>query len=166
MAGINPQTGLFDYNYQPSNAYQGSDVSQAATSSYGAPADMSAWQNQQPINNNQMANYTPTNTPSVSAPQINAGNGWWDSVTGFFGGDKQKTGGDTGGGMFDNFGGKDGWGMPAIQGASGLAQAWLGFEQLGQAEDQLKFQKGVYADQKSDYEEAMALRAKARAGAY
>ena len=55
------------------------------------------------------------------------------------------------GGMFDGFLGNtqngvttQGWGIPAIQAVGGLANSWLGFQQLGLAEDQFKFQKDAF----------------------
>ncbi len=61
------------------------------------------------------------------------------------------------------FGGTDalgnqtsGWAAPAIGAASGLAQSWLGFQNLGMAKDQLSFQKSAWQDQfniqKEEYE--------------
>jgi hypothetical protein len=43
--------------------------------------------------------------------------------------------------------GRDGWAMPAIGTISGLANTWLGFKQLGIAEDSLDFQKGAFSKQ-------------------
>ncbi len=61
------------------------------------------------------------------------------------------------------FGGTDssgnqtsGWASPAIGAATGLAQSWLGFQNLGQAKDQLSFQKSAWQEQfniqKEEYE--------------
>ncbi len=83
-----------------------------------------------------------------------------------------NTGGATGAGAgggnswlsFDSaFGGTNaqgqqstGWASPALGAATGLAQSWLGFQNLGVAKDQLSFQKSAWQDQfniqKEEYE--------------
>jgi hypothetical protein len=40
-----------------------------------------------------------------------------------------------------------GWGIPALQGINGLAQSWLGFQNLGLAKDQFSFQKDSFTKQ-------------------
>lgn len=37
--------------------------------------------------------------------------------------------------------------LPAAQAVGGLAQSWLGFQNLGLAKDQFNFQKGAFNDQ-------------------
>lgn len=58
------------------------------------------------------------------------------------------------GGMFSGFSegmgdifGKDGWGIGAFGALSGLAQAFLGSQQLGVAKDTLNFQKSAFDTQ-------------------
>jgi hypothetical protein len=50
-------------------------------------------------------------------------------------------GGNSGGGMFDNMLGEDGWGSLALGGVKAGMGAYFGFKQLGAAKDQLNFQK-------------------------
>ncbi|QPG06979.1 hypothetical protein IT774_07700 [Salinimonas marina] len=61
-----------------------------------------------------------------------------------------------------------GMAMPAISAASGLAQSWLGFQQLGLAKDQFGFQKQAFNDQYNQqtqqYNTMIADRANARLG--
>ena len=48
-------------------------------------------------------------------------------------------------GTFDNnnkF--QQGWGMPALQGLTGLAQSWLGFQNYNLAKDQFAFEKDAW----------------------
>jgi hypothetical protein len=40
-----------------------------------------------------------------------------------------------------------GFGLPALQGINGLAQSWLGFQNLGLAKDQFSFQKDSFTKQ-------------------
>ena len=67
---------------------------------------------------------------------------------------KSTAGGGDSGGMFSGFGegmgdifGKDGWGIGAFGALSGLAQAFLGSQQLGVAKDSLNFQKSAFDTQ-------------------
>lgn len=41
----------------------------------------------------------------------------------------------------------NGWGVPAMQGLGGLAQSWLGFQNLNLAKDQFNFQKDSFLQQ-------------------
>ena len=145
MAGINPQTGLFDPNYNAFGAGSG-----MAGGYQGSPVDMSMFKTPVP----QVADVGSMNVPKYTQTQTPMGN-LLDT--------QGVTPPASGGGMFDNFLGKEGWGAPAIQGASALANSWLGFQNLGVAKDQLSFQKGAYQDQRKDYEDAMARKATALA---
>lgn len=58
--------------------------------------------------------------------------------------------------------------MPALGAASGLAQSWLGFKNLGLQKDQFNFQKGAFNDQYNQqvaqYNTSIEDRANARLG--
>lgn len=84
--------------------------------------------------------------------QINAPTNMTQSLQGsmpsfdFSGGQTQSPG------MFSNqsmFGGANntGWLTGGLGAATGLAQSWLGFENLGLAKDQFNFQKDAYQEQ-------------------
>lgn len=61
-------------------------------------------------------------------------------------------------GLFDGFftqegpGGQPigGWGLNALNAGNGLLQSWLGFQQLGMAQDQFDFQKNAWNAQYND----------------
>lgn len=59
--------------------------------------------------------------------------------------------------------------QPTIEGLGGLAQSWLGFQQLGLAKDQFNFQKDAftqqYNQQATDVNRQLADRQRARLGA-
>lgn len=73
------------------------------------------------------------------------------------------------GDFFSTSEGGMGWGMPALQAATGLAQSWLGFQQLGLAEDQLAFQQNAWQEQfdiqKQEYDRQVQERAQRDADA-
>lgn len=58
--------------------------------------------------------------------------------------------------------GSQGWGIPALGAATGLAQSWLGFQNLGLAQEQFDFQKNAYDKQftmqKEEYDRRKAER--------
>lgn len=92
------------------------------------------------------ANPFSVTTPSTTPNLAQTGNG------GLFGGlfDNALSSTDANG----NF--QQGWASPAIGAATGLAQSWLGFQNLGVAKDQLAFQKDSWNQQfglqKEEYE--------------
>ena len=121
MAGINPQTGLFDMNYTPQI---GGMLNNGMNTGYqGSPVSM------------QMFQDSPQSTSYISpnAQQYGTNNPMF--------GETAPIQTDQGGGMFGNFAGKDGWGNTAITGANALANIWLDFENLGVAKDQYSLSK-------------------------
>lgn len=62
----------------------------------------------------------------------------------------------------------DGLAIPGIQALGGLAQSWLGFQNLNLAKDQFAFQKGAFNDQYNQqvqqYNTMIADRANSRLG--
>ncbi len=84
------------------------------------------------------------NTGSLTPTADQGGGNDWFSRSSLFGG-TDALGNQT-----------SGWVAPALGAASGLAQSWLGFQNLGIAKDQLGFQKSAWQEQfniqKEEYE--------------
>jgi len=84
----------------------------------------------------------------------------WDSISNLFSGfsDTTNAQGVT----------TQGWGNTALSGLSGLAQTWMGFDQLNQSEDQFNFQKDLaianYNQQASLLNSQLEDRQRARLG--
>lgn len=99
----------------------------------------------------------------MNAPTSNFG---FQPQTQAYGGVDMSLANQSSGSMFDGFltdgKGGMGWGAQAIGAVSGLAQGYLGFQQLGLAEDQFAFQKNAWQDQfdiqKEDYDRKVSER--------
>ncbi len=126
--------------------------------------NMSMFQTSSAITNpiGSMDSYTNPIGASNISNQYGSGVDWWgteNSSNTLLGNNASSTS------MFGDFLGEDGWGNTAMQGASSLAQSWLGFQNLGIAEDQLQLGQDAFSLQKEDYERSVALNDAARLGA-
>lgn len=106
---------------------------------------------------------------ALQGADVAASPGLWDKFTqgfkdsGFLGSFDKTTGVKT-----------DGWGMPAMQAAQGLANAYMGMKQYGLFKDQLNFQKESFAKNyaaqqatlNTQLEDRQRARVASNAGAY
>ena len=150
MVVNNPQTGLYDFNYNASavnNTITNDWASSASNPINVASTGLADWSNNAyatpntsttSINPNitAVANQVPTGTIDPTAIPKDTTANWF---------------------------GEGGMANTAITGANALANSWLGFENLGVAKDQYALQKTAYNDQKTAYDESMVRKANALA---